>query len=419
MINMYGLLGKKLSHSFSKIIHEDITRQPYELNEVDNLDQFFNNEQFKGLNVTIPYKSDVIKYLDKLSTEARETNAVNTIYFLGGKLIGANTDYFGLDKALSYNNISVRDMNVLILGNGSTSRTIQYYCRQNLAKNITILARNPKENEYHFSNVDNHKNTNIIFNATPVGMFPNNNDDKLVSLDTFSNLNSVVDVVYNPLRSNLLIEAENLGIKAVNGLFMLIAQAVKSIELFHNIEIKNKTIVDLYKNLTQKMKNLVFIGMPMSGKSFFTRLCSEKYNKELIDVDSEIEDYINDSIENIFKHQGEKYFRKVESQIIENVSKLNNKAISCGGGVILSEYNMNNLKQNGIILFIDVPLELLRKCNPKGRPLLQDRKNIDKLYNERYDLYKRYADIVISKTSFNEKKTMSEIEVKINEYINT
>jgi shikimate dehydrogenase len=416
---MYGLLGKKLGHSFSKKVHEHFTKKEYNLIETDNLDRFFEFPNYIGLNVTIPYKTSVIPYLDELSTEAKDLNAVNTIFFKSGKIYGYNTDYYGLKKSLEYNDISVSNKHVMIMGNGSTSRTIQYYCRQNNAKIITVLARNPKENEHHFNDVDNFTSAQIIFNATPVGMFPNNNQRLLVSIDKLTELDSVVDLVYNPLRSNLLIAAENRGIKAVNGLLMLLYQAVKSIEIFHDFTISDQDVITYYKYLTLHMKNLVFIGMPMSGKSYLAKLVSKRLGKELFDTDNAIENYVNDSIENIFKYQGEKYFRKVENRIIFEISKQHNKAISCGGGVILRKDNMTLLKQNGIIIFIDASLNLLKRCNPKGRPLLQNASNLERLFDQRYPIYKKYADIIIEKEHFREKEILHQIEVKINEYINT
>ncbi|AIO18289.1 Shikimate dehydrogenase [Candidatus Izimaplasma bacterium HR1] len=416
---MYGLLGKKLSHSFSKTIHEQFTNTKYELIETSSLDQFFKTRQIEGINVTIPYKNKIIPYLDELSPEAREINAVNAVISRNGKLLGYNTDYYGLNKTLDYYNIKVKDQTIIILGNGSTSKTISYYCKKNLAKKVIILARNPKSNEYNLNKVDNFKSTTIVFNATPVGMFPNNNQGALVELSNLPNLTSVVDVIYNPIRSNLLIAAEELKLTAVNGLLMLIYQAVESIKLFHNIHISDVEVIDYYHKLQFKKQNLVFIGMPMSGKTFLSNLTSKKYNKNFVDIDEEITIYTRDSIENTFKNQGEDYFRNVESNIISKYSKLNNQAISCGGGVILNKENMVNLKQNGIIIFIDMPLTLLKKCNPRNRPLLKDKSNIERLYSERYRLYKSFADITIHKTSFNEKAIMRQIEVNINEYIST
>ena len=416
---MFGLLGKKLGHSFSKKVHESFVDIEYKLFETDNLDVFFKNNQIKGLNVTIPYKSEVIPYLDELSSEAQETKAVNTIIFRSGKLIGYNTDYYGMLKALSYNSISLQGKSVIIMGNGSTSRTINAICRKNQAKNIFILARNPNHSEYFLGNVDNLKNIDIIFNATPVGMFPNNNDNPLIDLSKHPNLSSVIDVVYNPLRSNLLIQAERLGIKAVNGLFMLISQAAKSIELFHNIKIPDVNIENYYKRLLFQSLNIVFIGMPMSGKSFLAKKISEIYNIELIDIDEEIENLTKKSIDNIFDTHGESFFRNLEKDQVLKCFKQHSKAISCGGGIILNQDNITMLKQNGLVIYIDTPLHLLKEKNPKNRPLLQNSGDIDKLYNERRELYLVSADIIINRTSFDETATLKEIEVKIDEYISS
>ena len=416
---MYGLLGKKLSHSFSKEIHEYFIDSEYTLFESDDLKEFFTNTSFLGLNVTIPYKNEVIKYLDQLSPEAEAIGAANTISRSGGKLTGYNTDYFGLQKALEINHISVSNQDIIILGNGSTSRTIEYYCRQNFANNIWILARNPKENEHHFSSVENFSSATIVFNATPVGMFPHNDDDLLINLYQLPKLNSLIDVIYNPLRSNVIIEAQSRGIKTVNGLFMLISQAVKSIELFHNITIPDQKVIDYYQTLNFQLHNLVLIGMPMSGKTYFGQTLSKLYDKTFIDIDHEIEESANMSIEDIFKTRGERSFRRLESEHISKHSKGHNKAISCGGGAILNSLNVQHLKQNGVILFIDVPLSLLKTCNPKNRPLLRDKRNLENLYHHRYPIYKQAADIIINKTSFNQHITLEEIEVKLHEYFNS
>lgn len=416
---MYGLLGKKLGHSFSKTIHEEFTSEEYKLIETNNLDQFFNETSFNGLNVTIPYKKEIIPYLDKLSPEANAIGVVNTVINRNNKLFGYNTDYYGLDKSLGYYDIKVKNQTVLILGNGSTSSTISYYCKVKGAKKIVVLGRNPNHNEYYFNDISKFKDATIVFNATPVGMFPNNSDNTLIDLSTLPKVETVVDMVYNPLRSNLIIAAEALNIKAVNGLLMLIYQAIKAIELFHNTVISDEVVLKYYHKLLTEKLNLIFVGMPMSGKSFYSRLVSTYYNKILIEIDDEISVQAKDSIENIFRSKGEPHFRNIEKQIISKYSKLNNQAISCGGGVILNKENMVNLKQNGIIIFIDMPLDLLMRCNPKNRPLLQDKDNLVKLYNDRISLYKTFQDITIHKTSFDKNAVMQQIEVKINEYIST
>ncbi len=267
--------------------------------------------------------------------------------------------------------------------------------------------------------MENFISADIIFNATPVGMFPNNYENTLIDLSLLPNLVSVIDVIYNPLHSKLLVEAKKEGIQVVNGLLMLLYQAVKSIELFHNIKISDKEVQSYYKKLLLKQANIVFIGMPMSGKSLYGRLFARDYDKRLVDIDHEIERQAGQSIEDIFELHGESYFRELEFETIKKFSKYNNQAISCGGGVILNNKNIEALQQNGIIVFIDISLELLKTCNPKNRPLLQNKDNLIKLFHDRHKLYKKYADITINKTHFDKDKLKHEIEVKINEYIGT
>ncbi len=416
---MFGLLGKKLGHSFSKDIHETFTKKKYTLYEKDNIDQFMKDKHFKGINVTIPYKKDVIPYLDDLSEEAVAIGVVNTITNNNGKLTGYNTDIYGVKKSLDYNNISLENKEIIILGNGSTSRTIEYLCELENAKKITIIARNPRDNQYRFKDLCDHSNSTILFNTTPVGMYPNNIQSLNIDFDLLPHLEFVMDVVYNPLSTNLLSEANKRKIKTENGLFMLVNQAVKAIELFHNYKINDNDVVSYYKALRFKLSNISFIGMPMSGKSYFTKLVGELYYKDVVDLDSEIEKNAGMEISEIFKTYGETHFRKLEYDEVLKYSKLNNKAISCGGGVIKNKLNIDYLKQNGIVVFIDFPLSELMKCNPKNRPLLQNKENLEKLYNERYTLYKSYADVIIYKTSYNEEETLRQIEVKIDEYFNS
>lgn len=415
---MFGLLGKNLSHSFSKDIHEYFSKKEYTLFETDNLEEFFSTISFKGINVTIPYKEKVIPYIHDLSEVAKETNVVNTIVRRGSKLFGYNTDFFGLSEALKNRNISVKNHTIIILGNGATSKTIQYYCKQNFAKKIIVLARNPKANEHDFSEYKTYSDASIVFNATPIGMFPNNNDTVPIDINLLPKLVSVIDVVYNPLRSNLLIQAENKGIKTVNGLSMLINQAMMAIKIFHNIDISRTQIKSYTYQLLMKQMNIVLIGMPMSGKTHYSKILAQKYNKEFIDLDQEIEIRLNMKIPNIFHSLGESFFRQEEQNLINRLYKSHNYAISTGGGIILNNKNIDLLKQNGIIIFLDMPLDMLQKCNPKNRPLLKIRKNLDDLYNKRYDLYVKSADLRIIKDDYNEDVIIKRIEENLDEYIN-
>ena len=416
---MRGLLGKHLSHSYSKVIHERIDQQEYNLIECDDLDSFFQEKSFKALNVTIPYKFDVIKYLDETTSSAKEIGAVNTIINNSGRLKGYNTDIDGLEFLLEYNSISVKGKTIGILGNGATSRTIQYVAKKFNAKNIYVFARNPKENEYFFDNDVKLAEVEVLFNATPNGMYPNNDDSLLVDMALLSNCSAVIDLIYNPLRSSLLLCAENHNKKAVNGLMMLVHQAVKANEYFNNVIHEKSITIDIYKDVLLNIMNIVLIGMPMSGKSYYSRAVSEKYNKELYDIDKYIEENNNMSIPKIFETKGESMFRQIEKDSIYKISKGLNLAISTGGGVVLDKENIDFLKQNGILIFLDMPLNELKQCNPKGRPLLKDPKNIEKLYNDRYHLYNKYCDKRVEKRGFKRLDTLSKIEVKLNEYINS
>lgn len=416
---MRGLLGKKLSHSYSKIIHEKIDNKEYNLIETDDLDSFFHEKSFSALNVTIPYKSDVIKYLDHIDTAAKEIQSVNTIINTQNGLYGYNTDVDGLEFLLEYNNISLENKVVGILGNGATSRTIKYLSTLHKAKKILVFARRPKVGEYPLNESSLLSSVQVLFNATPNGMYPNNSQEVLIELEKMDSLQSVVDLVYNPLRTRLLIESAKMGKVTVNGLMMLVHQAVKANEYFNNVKHKKSTTIAIYREVLLNILNVVLIGMPMSGKSYYSRVVSSEYNKELIDIDKYIEDQAGVDIPTIFETKGEQYFRDLEQSTLVDISKRLNLAISTGGGIVLNENNIDLLRQNGVLIFLDMPLNELKKCNPKGRPLLKDPKNIEKLYNERYDLYNKYCDKRVVKRGFKRKDTLNKIEVKLNEFINS
>lgn len=416
---MNGLLGKKLSHSFSKEIHEHFVNKEYKLFEYDDLNEFFSSVPFTGINVTIPYKQLVIPFLDELSDEAKNIGIVNTIIRNNDRLIGYNTDYYGIQKTLEYHKVDVTDKVVGIIGNGSTKSTISYLVRKQQAREIKVFARNPKENEFSLQDINKHEDINILFNATPVGMYPNNETSFELNITSFKQIDFVMDVVYNPLRTNLLQDCIKNMIKFENGLMMLVFQAIKAMELFHNIDIDEPQVFAYYKKLYKKLTNIVLIGMPMSGKSFFGKLLAKKYNKTLIDIDNEIERRENNDIPTIFEQFGEGYFRKQEHLVTSEYAKQFSQVISCGGGVIKNHKTMANLKQNGVILYIDFPLEFLKKCNPKNRPLLQDFTKLEKLYKERESVYNKYADIIFVKTSYNEIDSMKKMEVLIDEYFDS
>ena len=391
----YGLIGEHLGHSFSKEIHESISDYEYMLKEIskDQLDSFMKTKDFKGINVTIPYKEKVIPYLDYIDPSAQAINAVNTIVNKNGKLYGYNTDFLGLRDLILKSNVKVKDQKVLILGSGGTSKTALAVFKHLEAGEIKIVSTNPTEDKISYEDaVTLHNDANIILNATPVGMFPNN-QDLIIDINRFNNLKAVFDVIYNPLKTKLVQTAIAKGIKAYGGLYMLVAQAVYACCIFKDIELKQEVINEVYTKLKKQKRNIVLIGMPSCGKSTIGRNLARKLNKEFVDIDKEIEREIGTSIKTFIELNGEDAFRKLETEVTYKFSKLNNLVISTGGGVIKRQINIDNLKQNGKIIFIDRPLDLLKPTS--SRPLTNDIEKLRKTYSERYDIYIKSADLVI------------------------
>lgn len=415
----FGLVGKKLSHSYSKTIHELISEINYSLIEVDDINNFLLNKPFNGINITIPYKTEAYKYCDVIDEKAAEIGNVNTILNKNGVLHGYNTDYYGLKSLLKRNNITIKNKRILIIGNGSTSRLTEFICKEKKAEIITILARNPIKTNEHINNYQNYKEYNVIINTTPYGMNPNYEESPLFSIKDFYSLDAVVDLVYNPSKTPLIIEAIKLNIKAVNGLSMLIEQAIKANELFCDLKHDPELFSQIYKIINTRNQNIVLIGMPMSGKSHFAKLLSTSLKREFIDMDSYIETKEYQSIVDIFENQGELYFRNLETKYYKEIAKNSGLVISTGGGIIENRLVMNYLSQNSVIVFLDAPLSYLKKINPKNRPMLKTKSSIISLYNKRYPLYNQYADIVVTKDTFDEKRLKNEIEVALNEYFST
>lgn len=392
---MYGLLGEKLGHSFSKEIHESIKQYEYNLIEVDrqNLDLFLKERNFNAINVTIPYKEMVIPYLYYIDPIASKIGAVNTVINKDKKLYGYNTDYLGMKKLFQKENIDLNNKKVLILGTGGTSKTAYVLALDLGAKQIYKASRNPSENTISYEQARTlYNDVDVIINTTPCGMYPN--DDLIIQLDTFKNLQVVVDVIYNPINTKLIREAKKKNIKAVNGLYMLVAQAVCASNLFKKLECSiDQKINEIYSNILDDKLNIVLIGMPSCGKSTIASLLSEKLNKKVIDTDLNIESKIQMKIASFLNKDTEQQFRSVESTVIDEVSKLNNVIISTGGGVIKKESNIDFLKRNGIIVFIDRDINLLEATS--SRPLSNNKNDLLKLYEERYDKYLSSCDYVI------------------------
>lgn len=391
----FGLIGEKLGHSFSKIVHNELYNEEYELKEIAkcDLDSFMKEKKFKAINVTIPYKQDVIAYLDFVDEKAEKIGAVNTIINKDGKLFGYNTDFLGLVSLIKFANIEIKDKNVLILGSGGTSKTALAAMEELGAKTVFRVSRTKSGDLISYEDVyENHLDADVIINTTPCGMYPNTNNSA-IDINRFNNLSSVVDAVYNPIYSKLVIDAKNRGIKAIGGLYMLVAQAFFAAEMFIDKKLDSSKIERIYKKLIKQKLNLVLIGMPGCGKSTIGKAVAKENKMEFIDSDKEIVLKENMEIPKIFEQQGEEYFRKIESEVIKELSVKQGVVIATGGGVILNSLNIDRLKQNGIVVFIDRPLEKL--VTSSNRPLSQNRQMLEKRYNERYDIYKSSADIII------------------------
>ena len=392
----YGLIGERLGHSFSKEIHEQIGGYEYELVELNEQEfhKFMESKNFKAINVTIPYKEKVIPYLTHISKEASEIKAVNTIVNKDGVLYGYNTDCLGLKEMLNHFNIDVFNKKVMILGTGGTSKTSHQVVKDLKAKDVMFVSLNKEENTITYDQVDEYaKDIDVLFNTTPCEMYPNN-DKEIISLDKFNSLTGVVDVVYNPLRTNLVLKAKNKSINCCSGLFMLIAQAFYAIEIFLDKKLDKQIISDLYNQMINEKENIVLIGMPSCGKSTIGKKLAKKINKKFVDVDSEIEKIIKTDIASFITENGEEAFRKIESEVIEQLSKQNNLVIATGGGSILKERNVNFLKQNGRLYFLDRSLKNL--CVTSSRPLSSTYDALEKRYKERYPIYNKVCDVKVN-----------------------
>lgn len=404
---MFGLLGEKLGHSFSKEIHESINDYTYNLIEVskENFNSFMEQKNFKAINVTIPYKELVIPYLSYIDPKAKQIGAVNTIINVNNNLYGYNTDYLGLRQLIIKNNIDFKNKKVLILGTGGTSKTAFVLSKDLGCMQVIKVSRRKSEETITYEEAkEKYNDANIIINTTPCGMYPN--DDLIIDLDSFSNLEAVVDVIYNPLNTKLIRVAKQKNIKAVNGLYMLVAQAVYASYLFINKDVIESKIDEVYKKIKNNKLNISLIGMPSSGKTTISLELKTLLNKEVIDTDSLIEKEINMPISSFLTKDDEKEFRDIESSVIEKISKQNNLIISTGGGVIKRQENIDYLRRNSIIIFIDRDLELLQATS--SRPLSNNKNDLQKLYNERYNIYVSSCDYIV-KNNNELKSTINEI----------
>jgi len=385
----YGLLGRKLGHSYSPEIHSHFGSTPYSLFEVepDQLEAFLKRGDFTGINVTIPYKKDVIPFLDELSDTAKRLHSVNTIIRRpDGTLWGHNTDYYGFSYLLNRMDSHVSGKKVLVLGSGGASNTVVAVLREQGATPVIIS----RTGENNYQNLHLHADADAVVNTTPVGMYPNTGISP-VDLSLFRKLSWVLDIVYNPAKTQLLLDAEALEIPCENGLRMLVAQAKEAAEYFLNKTIADDAIEAVFRKLSVKMKNIILIGMPGSGKTTIASALSELLHREIQDTDQLIVKNAGCTIPEIFDREGEAGFRKQETQAIREVANRSGLILATGGGCVTVPENIPLLRQNGILFWLQRELDSLPT---DGRPLSKSN-DLHQMYLRRKPLYEAAADYII------------------------
>lgn len=403
-----GLLGRRLGHSYSPQIHKQLGSYSYALfeKEPEGIAAFLKYGDYTGLNVTIPYKKAVIPYLDILSPQAQKLGAVNTIVRQDGKLIGHNTDYFGFQAMISESGLDVADKKILVLGSGGASNTAVAVLKE-AGAHVVVVSRN---GENHYGNLHLHNDAYAIVNATPVGMYPNNGTSPL-DLTLFPHIHGVLDVIYNPARTQLLLNAEKIGIPTVNGLLMLVAQAKESAEWFTGNAIDHANIRKIYSSLSAQMQNIILIGMPGCGKSTVGKKLAQQLNRSFVDTDAEVVRLAGKSIPDIFAEDGEAVFRDLETKVLAKFGQESGLVIATGGGCVTMQRNYPLLHQNGTLFWIQRDIHAL---SVDGRPL-SAKGNLDEMYRIRQPMYQMFSDFVISNNATTDaaaEKILSILEMK-------
>lgn len=382
-----GLLGRKLGHSYSPQIHALLGDYEYRLfeQEPDTIESFLRNENFTGLNITIPYKKAIASLCDTLSPVAKRLGAVNTVIKdQTGKITGHNTDYFGFLSMVKNSRLNLAGKKVLILGSGGASATV-VAVTEDLGGIPVVISRSGENN---YENLHIHKDAAVLVNATPVGMYPNSGVSP-VDLDILPHLEGVLDLIYNPARTKVLLDAKDRNLVTMNGLYMLVAQAKESAEWFTGTTIDDGVIQQIYDNLRFSMENILLVGMPGSGKSTLGKILAQQLSRPYIDTDIEIEKLVQKSISEIFKEQGESGFRRLETQVLTSQCQKSGAIISTGGGCVTVSGNIPILRQNSVVVWVKRNLKLLPT---EGRPLSLTA-DLQKMYEARGPLYLHCADL--------------------------
>ncbi len=403
MKEKFGILGCNISYTRSPMLHGFLGGYGYNVYDIkiEKLKSFFEERDFKGVNVTVPYKTECIKYLQDLSLEAQAIGAVNTVVNQNGILRGYNTDYFGFLAECDYFGINLEHKNVVVLGGGGAAQAVIHGARARNAKTVRVVSR---QGEINYDNVyEKALNAQVIINATPVGR---GTLESLVDLTRFPQVEAVIDLIYSPFKTKLVLDALELGKKAEGGAYMLVAQAAKASQLFVGEIGQSKKIFSAYKQLERELNNIVLIGMAGAGKSAVGRLLAQKTGREFIDTDAVIEKVTGKTIPQIFAHEGESVFRELERQVIAEVAGKTNAVISTGGGAVLNKQNRYALRKNGITVFIKRDLD---KCDFKGRPLFENG-GATQVYAQREPVYNLTADVVVKNDGTIEQTVQSILE---------
>ena len=382
-----GLLGAKLGHSYSQQIHGMLADYEYRNYEksAEELDAFLRGGDWDGLNVTMPYKKAVIPYCTQLSERARRIGAVNTLVRLpDGGLYGENTDAYGFEKLIRRNGVEIAGRKCLVLGSGGASVMACAVLQDLGAGSVTVISRGGVDN---YGNLERHTDAAVIVNTTPVGMFPHNGE-AAVDLTAFPACEAVLDVVYNPARTALLLQAERRGIRCAGGLYMLVGQAKRSAELFTGRPIDDGEIDRIEAQLRREMLNIVLVGMPGCGKSTLAAALGEALGRPVVEADALIAEAAGCSIPEIFAREGEEGFRRRESEVLREQGKRSGIVLSTGGGCVTREENYGPLHQNGTIVWLRRDLAALPK---EGRPISL-RSDLGELFEKRRACYERFAD---------------------------
>ena len=388
---LYGLIGAKLGHSYSKIIHEKIADYTYTLLPLPTEAEaraFFEKREFAAVNVTIPYKQMVIPCCDEVDPRAKAIGAVNTVVNRGGRLYGYNTDYAGFAYLAKAHGVDFAGKTVLVLGTGGTHATVSAVCRDGGAKEILTASRTGKDGALTYEQAAARSDVQIVVNTTPCGMYPQTGQC-LLDIAALPQLEAVLDVVYNPFATELVLRAKDRGLVAVGGFEMLVAQAVYAAEYFTGRTLDCETLIpQISRELQKELQNVVLIGMPGCGKSTVGAVLAQKLGKTFVDADAEIERRTGKAIPDIFAQGGEEAFRRYEADVIADLTRQNRQVIACGGGVVKTPQNLHALRQNGPVLWVQRPIEKLATA---GRPLSKGGEPLRQMAHERMPLYRAAA----------------------------